>query len=91
MFLFYAVHYPYPDKVDLLVQRMHEFGDVIKKQPGIIVVDTFRDPANGTLLALALWESQDAFQAAWPAVVQYAPSEEWEAKPREVHMFLSAL
>jgi quinol monooxygenase YgiN len=90
-FLFYAVHYPQPDKVDLLAQRMRDFGDVIKTQPGIIVVDTFRDPTNGTLLALALWESQEAFQAAWPALAQHAPSDEWETKPREVHTLLSAL
>lgn len=91
MFLFYAVHYPHPDKVDLLAHRMRAFGDVLKQQPGIIVVETFRDPANGTLLALALWESQAAFQAAWPTIVQDAPSEEWEVKPREVHLLPSAL
>ena len=59
MFLSSAVHYPQPDKVALLAQRMRDFGDVIKTQPGIIVVDTFRDATNGThgtLLALALWE-----------------------------------
>ena len=77
--------------MELLAQRMRDFSDVIKTQPGLIVVDTFRDPANGTLLALALWESQDDFQAAWPSVVQDAPSEEWEVKPREVHTLLSAL
>jgi hypothetical protein len=56
MFLSYAVHYPQPDKVALLAQRMRDCGDVIKTQPGIIVVDAFRDATNGTLLALALWE-----------------------------------
>jgi heme-degrading monooxygenase HmoA len=88
MFLFYAVHYPQPEKEALLIQRMQQFGELIKKQPGIIFVNPspFRDPENGTLIALAIWESQEAFEASWPALVRDAPSEEWEVKPREVHM-----
>jgi len=91
MFLFYAVHYPHPEKEALLIQGMHEFGELIKKQPGCICVHTFRDPENGTLIALAIWESREAFQASWPILVQDAPSEEWEVKPREVHLLDSAL
>jgi quinol monooxygenase YgiN len=91
MFLFYAVHYPHPGKEELLIQGMREFGEVIKKQPGIIFVNTFRDPEKGTFIALAIWESQEAFQASWPVLVKDAPSEEWEIKPREVHMLSSVL
>ena len=89
MFLFYAVHYPQPEKEELLIQSMQQFGELIKKQPGIIFVNPspFRDPENGTLIALAIWESQEAFQASWPSLVRDAPSEEWEVKSREVHMF----
>ena len=70
---------------------MHEFSDVIKKQPGIIFVNTFRGPEEGTLIALAIWESQKAFQIFWPVLVKGAPSEEWEVKPREIHMLNSAM
>lgn len=91
MFLFYAIHYPHPEKEELLIQRMYEFGELIKKQPGIIFVNTFRDPEKGTLIALAIWESQEAFQASWPILVKDAPSEEWEVKPREVHLLHSAV
>lgn len=90
MFLFYAVHYPHPEKETLLVQAMHEFGALIKKQPGLILVDTFKDSERGTLVAIAIWESEDAFQAAWPSLAKDAPPEEWEIKPREVHMLHSA-
>jgi quinol monooxygenase YgiN len=89
MFLFYAVHYPQPEKEELLIEAMREFGEVIRRQPGLFFVDTFRDPENGKLIALALWESQEAFQASWPALVQDAPSDEWEVKPREVHLLNS--
>jgi hypothetical protein len=55
MFLFYAVHYPHPEKVELLIRSMREVGELIKKQPGLVLVDTFQDPDNGTLLGVSLW------------------------------------
>ena len=91
MFLFFAVHYPQPEKEALLIQRMQQFGELIKKQPGSIFVNTFRDPENGTLIALAIWESEEAFQASWPILAKDAPSEEWETRPREVHLLYSAM
>ena len=30
MFLFYAVHYPQPEKEELLIQSMYEFSELIK-------------------------------------------------------------
>ena len=36
MFVFYSIHYPHPEKEGLLVQSMHEFGELMKKQPGNI-------------------------------------------------------
>ncbi|MDP9374727.1 MAG: hypothetical protein M3Q65_20220 [Chloroflexota bacterium] len=92
MFLFYAVHYPQPDKEALLIEQMQHFGELIQQQPGIIFVNPtpFRDPAAGTLINLAIWESPAAFQASWPALVQHAPPETWEVKPREVHMLTTA-
>ena len=92
MVLMYAVHYPQPDKEPLLIQQMQRFGELIQTQPGIVFVNPtpFKDPAQGTLIAVAIWESQAAFEAAWPNVVHAAPTEEWEVKPREVHLFTSA-
>ena len=89
MFLFYAVHYPNPEKEELLIQDMYEFSELIKKQPGLIFVNPypFGDPEKGTLIGLAIWESQEAFHAVLPALENFFPSEEWEVKPREVYMF----
>ena len=93
MFLFYAIHYPLSEKEALLIQNMHEFGELIKKQPGIIFVNPypFRDTEKGTLLGISIWESQEAFQAAALALENDFPSEEWEVKPREVYMLNSAV
>ena len=91
MFLFYSIHYPQPEKEELWVQKMRQFDELMKKQPGIIFVsDIFQDPAKGTLIGFTFWESQETFQAAWPVLVQEAPASEWEVKPPEVYMLNSA-
>jgi heme-degrading monooxygenase HmoA len=88
-FLFYAVHYPRPEKEDQLVLAMREFGELIKKERGVVFVDTFRNPEDGTLVTVSLWDSKEAFQEAWPALAKRAPSQQWEFKPREPHMLNS--
>lgn len=91
MFLFYSVHYPQPGKEALGIQKMRAFDELIKKQPGIIFVsDIFEDPDKGALMGLTIWESQDAWRAAWPVLVKEVPSGGWEVKPPEVHMLHSA-
>jgi len=91
MFLFYSVHSPQPGKEELWVQKMRQFDELIKKQPGVIFVsDIFPDPEKCTLTGFTFWESEDAWKAAWPVLVQEAPSGEWEVKPPEVYMRNSA-
>jgi hypothetical protein len=91
MFVFYSVHYPQPGKEELGVQKMRQFDELMKKQPGIrFVSDIFKDPEKGTLMGFTFWETQEVFQAAWPVLVKEVPAGEWEAKPPEVFMFNSA-
>ena len=89
MFLLYGVHYPREGTEERLVLAMHQFGALVKQQSGVVFVDTFKNPQEGTLISLAIWESQQAFQASWPELVKHAPSQEWEIKPREVFMMES--
>ena len=94
MFLFYAVHYPQPEKEELLVQSMHEFGELMKKQPGNIFQAPypFKDPEKGTLMGISIWESEEAFQAALPLLQsarQKRPAQELEVKPPEVYLLHS--
>jgi hypothetical protein len=92
MFVFYSVHYPQPGKEELWVQKMRHFDEVIKKQPGVLFVsDIFPDPAKGTLTGFTFWESEDAWKAAWPILVQEAPAGEGEIKSADVFMFQSAV
>ncbi len=94
MFIFYSIHYPHPEKEELLSQSMHEFGELMKKQPGNIFQAPypFKDLEKGTLIGISIWESQEAFQAALPTLQdarQGSPSQEWEVKPTEVYMLNS--
>lgn len=96
MFIFYSIHFPHPDKEELLVQSMHEFGELMRQQPGIIFQAPypFKDTEKGTLMGVSIWESQEAFQTALP-ILQSArrdsPSHEYEVKPPEVYTLNSAV
>lgn len=79
-----------------MIQSMHEFGELMKQQPGLLFQAPypFKDPEKGTLMGISIWESQEAFQAALPTLQrarQGSPSKEWETKPTEVYMLNSAL
>jgi hypothetical protein len=96
MFIFYSIHYPQPEKEERLVQSMHEFGELMKKQPGNLFQAPypFKDPEKGTLMGISIWESREAFQVALPTLQsarQNSPSREWEIKPPEVSMLDSTL
>ena len=96
MFIFYSIHYPHPEKEELLVQSMHDYGELMKQQPGNVFQAPypFKDSEKGTLMGISIWESRDAFQAALPTLRsarQDSPSQEWESKPPEVYMLDSTL
>ncbi len=95
MILFYVVHYPKPEKEELLIERMHEFGNLLRSLKGIVWVNPypFKDPENGTLVAISIWESEEAFNEALPDIPRgksLSPGGEFEEKPRERYVFLSA-
>ena len=64
MFIFYSVHYPRPDKEDLLIESMHSFGELMRTQPGLLFVAPypFKNPENGTVMGVTIWESQEAHE-----------------------------
>jgi hypothetical protein len=91
MFLFYSVHYPLPDKEALGAEKMRQFDELMKMQPGIVYVsDIFTDPERGALIGFTIWESQEAFEASWPVLAKDVPSGQWEVKPPEVYRLNSA-
>ena len=91
MFIFYSIHYPHPEKEELLVQSMHDYGELMKQQPGNLFQAPypFKDSEKGTLMGISIWESREAFQAALPTLCnarQNSLAQEWESKPPEVYL-----
>ncbi len=88
MMLYYSVHYPKPEKEAQLIDAMRQVGQVIKNLPGCLFDNAFQDANTSTIMAITIWESQEAFQAARPAMIEAMktiPFDEWEARPREFH------
>ena len=95
MFIFYSIHYPYPDKEDLLVESMHQFGELMSQQPGFIFVAPypFKNPENGTLMGVSFWESEEAFKAAVGVLRESrrnSSSRDWEIRPPDQFTMNSA-
>ena len=88
MFVHIAIHRPRPGKAQDLIDSMHRFGAAARTQPGLREVCTLRDQNNGTLVGLAVWDSQEVWQAARPAMwaaVEDDPFAEWEDAPPEIY------
>ncbi len=84
-----AVHRPYPEKRELLIDAMHRFGATARRQPGLREVHTLEDRSSGVLVGLAIWESKDALMAARPVLhdaVKNDPMGEWESGPPEIFL-----
>lgn len=92
VWLYYSVHYAKPEQEAFLQDAMRRVGKVIKDLPGCLFDNVFQEASPGPMMALTIWESQEMFQAARPAMLEALkaiPFEEWEARPRELHMLNS--
>jgi hypothetical protein len=87
MFVHLAIHHPKPEHMDDLLASMHRVDKAAAGAPGLIQIGAWRDQGSDRLVGLALWESEDAFQAAAPrifATVADDPFDEWSAQPPEI-------
>ena len=87
MFIHIAIHRPHADKQQDVIASMHRFGAAARSQAGLREVHTLRDQQSGALVGLAIWDSQEAWQAARPAMwdaVKDDPFGEWEDAPPEI-------
>jgi hypothetical protein len=95
VFIFYSIHYPRPDQEDLLIESMHSFGELMRTQPGLLFVAPypFKNPDNGTVMGVTVWEAQETFQAAMKTIADLCgpgPSPDWAINPTEVYRLNSA-
>ncbi len=91
MFVHMSIHYPKPEKEQLLIDSMHRFGKAMEGKEGLIAAHTTKDEDRGRLIGLAIWNSKEDWLAARSAMseaVKGDPFEDWEEKPPEVyHLF----
>ena len=83
-----SIHFPKPEKENLLIESMHRFGKAMEGKKGLIMAHTTKDEDRKRLIGFAIWDSKENWLAARPAMVEAVrddPFEEWELKPPEVY------
>ncbi len=68
MFVHLSIHRPIPGKEQDLAAALRGIGRDGEAVPGLHEVRTLRDRETGMLVALAIWESEDAFRDGLPAL-----------------------
>jgi hypothetical protein len=63
-----AVHRPKPDKVAEMIATMHCMRDVGRDQQGLQRIHALYDAEAGVLVGLAIWDSEEDWLAAAPAM-----------------------
>ncbi len=69
MFVTVAVHDVRPEHADAFLAFMREVEAAVAGAAGLVDITSYRDTMSGRLVAVARWESPDAFQAAAPAIM----------------------
>ena len=67
---------------------MHRYGEAAKLQKGLKEVYTLKDGKSGKLVGIAIWDSEESYLAARPALSNVTAKDDfdaWEAEPPTVH------
>jgi heme-degrading monooxygenase HmoA len=87
MFVDLAIHYPRPEYVSDVLASMRRVNEAAEGTPGLVQIGAWRDKNTNRLVGLAMWESQEAFEAAAErifAVVADDPWDQWCERPIDV-------
>ena len=82
-----SIHFPKPDKENLLIESMHRFGKAMEGKKGLIMAHTTKDEDSKRLIGLAIWNTKEDWLAARPAMIEAVKDdsfEDWELRPPEV-------
>lgn len=69
------------------IESMHRFGAAARSQKGLKLVTTLRDTESGSLLGLAIWESEDAARDANPALMAAVEDDDFDTWISEMQNF----
>ncbi|MFF2389589.1 antibiotic biosynthesis monooxygenase [Agromyces sp. NPDC058104] len=78
-----SVHSPKPEHRDEVLDSMQRYSRVAREQPGLEWTGVV-DDGSGRLVGIALWESEDAAEAARPALMAEVGSDPfatWDERP----------
>jgi len=67
---------------------LHGYGQAARSQKGLESVYTLKDESSGELIGLAIWDSEDSYAAARPALLRATEGDDFdsrEAKPVRCH------
>jgi hypothetical protein len=84
MFANISIHKPRPGKEPLLIDSMHRYGEAAKRQKGLVTVHTLKDEKSGDLVGVAIWDSEESYLLARPALMEATEGDdfdEWEEEP----------
>jgi hypothetical protein len=86
-FLYLAIHYPKKEHRQELLGAMHQLDKALGDAAGLQVIGAWADVMSDRILAISIWESQQAFQDAlgkFSTGVTGVPFDQWEERPREL-------
>jgi heme-degrading monooxygenase HmoA len=87
MFVHLAVHHPKPEHTDELLASMHRVDAAAQGAAGLLQIGAWKDQRSDRLVGLALWESQEAFEASAERIFQAVagdPFDQWCQQPPDV-------
>lgn len=83
MYLHLSIHKPHEHAIDDVADSLQRFGDALEGQAGLVGYHAFQT-ADGELIGITLWDSQQAFERgrlAGAHAIKDDPFHEWEAAP----------
>lgn len=83
-YIFMAVHYPAPGRLEEVHESMRRMATAAAGTPGLLEIGPWLDRDRTRVVGVSRWESRAAFEAAMPG--SGVPSQTihpGEAKPRE--------
>lgn len=67
-----AVHYPKgPNEHAVMMEEMKRFAEVESRHRGFVQLFVAEVPDKGFLIPFTVWETEEAYRAAWPEIAKY--------------------
>jgi hypothetical protein len=76
-------HRPLPGSEHLVIDSMHRFGKAMIGKPGFRQAFVLQNKKRGELIGVAIWDSQDAMQAARPDLDKAIAGDDFDSWERE--------